>query len=89
MKLKYNLEFMEVGDGIVAVPVGDNADELHAMINLNNESKIILELIKESETPDEVLNKLCKIYPEDSKNELGQQLCDFLNQLIREGLLIP
>lgn len=89
MKLKYDLEFMEVGKDIVAVPVGDNANELHAMININNESKQILELIKESNTPEEVLDKLCKLYPNDNRNELGQQLCDFLNQLIREGLLIP
>jgi len=89
MKLKYDLEFMEVGKDIVAVPVGDNANELHAMININNESKQILELIKESNTPEEVLDKLCKLYPSDNRNELGQQLCDFLNQLIREGLLIP
>jgi len=89
MKLKYDLEFMEVGKDIVAVPVGDNANELHVMININNESKQILELIKESNTPEEVLDKLCKLYPNDNRNELGQQLCDFLNQLIREGLLIP
>jgi len=89
MKLKYDLEIMEVGDSIVAVPVGENANELHAMINLNEESKKIIELIKESNTPDEVLDKLCKLYPEETKNELGQQLCDFLNKMIKEGLLIP
>jgi len=89
MKLKYDLEIMNVGDEIVAVPVGDNASELHAMIKLNEESKQIIELIKKYDTPEKVHEQLCILHPEDSKNELGQQLCDFLNQMIREGLLVP
>lgn len=89
MKLKYDLQMMEVDDQIVAVPVGDKASEFHAIINLNKESQQIIELIKQSNTPEEVHEKLCKLYPEDDRNELGQQLCDFLNQLVKEGLLIP
>jgi len=89
MKLIYDLQIMNVDDEMVAIPVGDNAKDAHMIIKLNETSKQIIDLIKESNSPDEVLQKLCLLYPEESKNDIGNQLCDFLNQLIKEGLLIP
>ena len=89
MRLKYNFEFIEMDDELVAVPVGDNANEFHGMIKINDVTKEMLELIKESNKPEEVLDKLLKNHPEEKKNELGQYLCDFLNTLIKEGILEP
>ena len=89
MKLKYELEIMNVNDEIVAVPVGNNASQFNGMIKLNKESKDILELIKKFDNPTDLHEELCKIYPDESKNQIGIELCDFLNQLIKEGLLIP
>jgi len=89
MKLKYDFEVMDVGDSIVAIPVGENASQLHAMITLSPDSKEVLEVMKDFDNPVDLLKKLLELHPEEEKKELAQQLCDFLNKLIREGLLEP
>lgn len=89
MKLRYKFEIMDMGDNFAAVPVGENADQFRAVAELNDVGAKILELIAESETPEEVHQKLCVEYPDDDSNDIGQKLCDFLNQLIREGMLEP
>ena len=50
MKSKYTFEKLELDGQIVAVPVGDNASDLHAVLNLNEEAMRILELLKEETT---------------------------------------
>ena len=89
MKLLYDFEIMDMGDETVAVPVGDSAQKFHGMLRMNAEAAQMLRQIGESSTPEEVLEKLCRLYPEEDRNELGQTLCDFLNQLIKEGILQP
>ena len=89
MKLLYDLEIMDMGEETVAVPVGDSAQQFHGMLRMNAEAAQMLRQISESSTPEEVLEKLCRLYPEEDRNKLGQTLCDFLNQLIREGILQP
>lgn len=89
MKLRYKFEFVEMNNELVGVPVGDNADEFHGMLKVNDLSKEFIELIDESSNPNEVLDKILQRYPEEKRNEVGQQLCDFLNQLIKEGILDP
>ena len=89
MKLKYEFEFIDVDDELVAVPIGDNATDFHGMIKINEETKEMLEIIKTCNKPEEVLDILCKNHPEDKKDELGRYLCNFLNDLVRQGILIP
>lgn len=89
MRLKYKFEIVDMGDNFVAVPVGDNADQFRAAVDLNDVGAKILEIIAECDTPEEVHKKLCAEYPEDDANDIGQKLCDFLNQLVREGMLEP
>ena len=89
MKLKYQFEIMDMGDSFVAVPVGKNSDQFRAAVDLNDVGAKMLTLIAQSETPQEVHEKLCAEYPEDDVNDIGQKLCDFLNQLVREGILEP
>ena len=48
----------------------------------------ILEQLKEDTTPEKVHKYLKEKYPESSDKEIGEALVDFLNQLLREGLLI-
>ena len=74
---------------ICAVPVGENSDRLHGVLQLNDVAAKMLGYIAESETPKEVLEKLCADYPKDDKNDIGQKLCGFLNRLAKENLLIP
>lgn len=87
MKLKYDFEIVEMGEQSVAVPVGEN--NFNGVINLNDVGAKMLSIVAESTTPMEAHEKLCREYPEADSNEIGHKLADFLNQLVREGLLIP
>ena len=89
MKLKYEFEIVDIAGEMCAVPVGENSDQLHAVLQLNDVAAKMLKYIAESETPEQVHEKLCADYPEDDKADIGRKLCDFLNQLLKEGLLIP
>ena len=89
MKLLYDFEIMDMGDEVVAVPVGEGARAFHGMLRMNEDAAQMLRQIKDSSSPEEAHDKLCALYPEEDRHELGRQLCDFLNQLIREGLLQP
>lgn len=89
MKLKYEFEVMDMGDEFVAVPVGDRADELHGMLRLNADAAEMLELVRTIDTPEEILETLCSRYPKEDKDDLGKALCDYLNELLRVGILEP
>ena len=86
MKSKYILEKMELDGEIVAVPVGENASELHAVLNLNEEAMRILELLQQETTEDEIMNALLKEYTGDPE-EIRAYVRQFLKKLEEEGLL--
>lgn len=89
MKLLYDFEIMDMGDETVAVPVGDGARRFHGMLRMNAEAAQMLRQVQTSSSPEETMEKLRALYPEVSEQELSQTLCDFLNQLIKEGILQP
>ena len=88
MKLKYEFTMMDMGGEIAAVPTGDNASEFHGILKINDVAQDILEQLKEDTTPEKVHKYLKEKYPESSDKEIGEALVDFLNQLLREGLMI-
>ncbi len=89
MKLRYEFTIMDMGDEYAAVPVGDDADKFHGMIKLNKDSAEILEQIKDAPDPMTVHKRIKEKHPEMTDDEIGHMLVDFLNKLVREGLLIP
>ena len=88
MRLKYKLSMMDMGGEIAAVPVGDNANEFHGMLKVNDISADILSQLEEDTTPEKVHAYLVEKYTDSTEQEIGEQLASFLNQLISEGLLI-
>jgi len=89
MKLKYDFVISDMGDELVAVPVGDGAAKFHGMLRLNQSAAEILELLKEETTPEAVHKTLMERYPDSDINEVGKALEGVLNQLVREGVLQP
>jgi len=89
VKMKYTFEIMDMGDVQCAVPVGSSSQKLHAVLQLNDVGAKMLKYIAENDTPEAVFEKLCADFPEDDREDIGQKLCDFLNQLTKEGLLLP
>lgn len=88
MKLKYELEFVKVGDGWTCVPLdNENGDSFHGILNINESAKEFLEAIQSSSTPDEALEKVLANHPEENADHLGPELAVFLNRLVAEGIL--
>ena len=88
MKLRYEFSVMEMDGEYMAVPVGENAGSFNGMLRMNEVSAEILDLLKEDTTPEAVHRILRERYPDSEDREIGEALAAFLNQLIREGLLI-
>lgn len=88
MKLRYEFSVMEMDGEYMAVPVGENAGSFNGMLRMNQVSAEILDLLKEDTTPEAVHQILRERYPDSDDQEIGEALTEFLNQLIREGLLI-
>ena len=88
MKLRYEFSVMEMDGEYMAVPVGENAGSFNGMLRMNEVSAEILDLLKEDTTPEAVHRMLRERYPDSDDREIGEALTSFLNQLIREGLLI-
>lgn len=86
MKSKYTFEKMELDGEIVAVPVGDSAEDLHAVLTLNEEAMRILELLREETTEEDIVEQLLKEY-EGEKEEIAPLVSTYIEQLRQEGLL--
>ncbi len=86
MKLKYRFEKMELDGEIVAVPVGENANELHSILNLNEVAMRILEMLHEDTTEKDIVSQLLLEY-ECERVEAEQAVHSFVEQLREESLL--
>ena len=87
MKLAVEMAVMEMDGEWSAVAVGEDSAKFRGMLRLNESSAEIIKLLAKETTPEEIHNALCKKYPDSSVDEIGYMLADFLNQLLREGLL--
>ena len=86
MKCKYIFEKMILDDEIVAVPVGEGASDLHAVLNVNEEAMRIIELLQNETTEQEVISQLLLEY-EGREEEIAPLVHTFLEQLRQEDLL--
>ena len=89
MKLRYDFEIMDLGEEYVAVPVGESAGKFHGMMRMNRDAAEMLRLIMDHSAPEEVLEELLRRNPDLEKDDVGWDLCNFLNRLIAEGILDP
>ena len=89
MKLLCEFEIRDMGEAYLAVPVGDDAYKFRCVLRLNADAAQMLQLIQESNTPEETLDKLCAVHPDENRDTLAEALRDFLNQLIQEYILQP
>ena len=85
MKLKYNFETMELDDRVVAVPVGDGAQEFRGVVKLNESAAEIFNLLKDETTEEAVVAKLKKSYGDDPEIVVFVQ--EMIEYLESEGIL--
>ena len=86
MKSRYTFEKMELDGEIVAVPVGESAENLHAVLTLNEEAMRILELLQKETTEEGIVAQLMKEYAGE-REEIAPLVSAYIEQLRREGLL--
>ncbi len=86
MKSKYTFETMMMDDTIVAVPVGDNATELSAVLRINEEAAAILKLLEQDTTEDKIVDALGEQFSGD-RQEMAQYVHEYIQTLIGEGIV--
>ena len=86
MKLKYEFETTELGDDIIAVPVGENAGGFKGVLNLNASAAAILKLLQKDTTAEQIVSALTEEY-EGTKEDMTAFVERFINKLREENLL--
>jgi len=87
MKLKFEVEILEMDDELVAVPVGDGAEEFHGVLRLNDSARFILEQLREDVTEAELVDSILRQYDND-REEVLSFVRDYLSQLQANDLLV-
>lgn len=86
MKAKYIFEIMELDDGLVAVPVGDQVEQFNGVLKVNESGVEILKLIEHETTEEEIVKNLLEKYDENGKDISGF-VHEFIDKLIAEGIV--
>ena len=86
MKLKYTFEYVDMGDGIVAVPVGRDADRIHGVLKLNKEGREILNLLENEITEEKIVDTLALQY-ENTRDVLAGYVHKTIDVLRSDGLI--
>lgn len=86
MKLKYEFETVELDGEIMAVPVGDSADGLHAILRLNETASFILDCLREDVTEDEIVEKVKSEYEGDDAT-IREYVHGYLDDLRAQDIL--
>lgn len=86
MKLKYEFETVELDGEIMAVPVGDNAPELHGLLRLNETAADIIELLRNETDVEAVTDGLLQKY-EGEREAIAAYVRQFVAQLTELGVV--
>lgn len=87
MKLAVEMAVMELDDEISAVAVGEDSAKFHGMLRLNETAAVIIRMLAEDITFEQMHQALCEKYTDSAPEEIAGLLSDFLAQLDAEGLL--
>lgn len=85
MRLKYTFENMELDDRVVAVPVGDGAQEFRGIVKLNESAAEIFDLLKDETTEAAVIAELIRRHGNDP--DIPGFVHDMIRYLTGEGVL--
>ena len=86
MKLKCDFDILNLGDEIVAVPVGNSAKDFRGVVKMNDSANVIFQLLKDDQTEDTILKTLEEHY-DTSTSELREYIDNFITELKKQDLL--
>lgn len=87
MKLITRFESVDMGDEIIAVPVGEGSEKIHGVLKLNRAGVEILDFLVKDISEDEIVEALCKKYDND-RTSLENDVHEAITNLKIAGLLI-
>ena len=87
MKLKCTFDFVDMGDEIIAVPIGPNSDEIGGVFKLNKEGMEILKLLNDGLSREEVIDHLSSTY-DNKRTELENYVDKTIGIFQQAGILI-
>ena len=86
MKLKYDLDMIDMGDKVIAVPVGDGSNDIQGVFKLNKAGKEIVSLLKNFDSEEEVVRELEKKY-DGSTKDIEDYVHGFIMKLQELGVV--
>lgn len=86
MKAKYSFEIMDLDDGLVAVPVGDGAEQFRGVLKVNESAVAILKLLEKETTEEAIVDALMKEY-DGEKETITNFVNEFIETLKTEGVV--
>lgn len=87
MKLRCKLEGIDMGDEIIAVPVGSGSSEVKGVLRLNNSANTIVQLLTDEISKEQIVSRLVDDYEDDSKS-IDIYVQEVLSLLNDAGLLV-
>lgn len=81
MKLKENFITHSSIDGTILLATGEEANNFHGIVKLNDSAAFIVELLKTETTKENLLIEFQNEYPTVDKEELSKDLENVLSQL--------
>ena len=86
MKSKYTFEIMDLDDEMVAVPVGNGAEQFHGVLKVNETAIAILKLLEQDITEDAIVESVLQEYT-GNREQIAGYLHTFIEKLAAEGLM--
>ena len=86
MKLKYELDMIDMGDKVIAVPVGDGSNDIQSVFKLNKAGKEIVSLLKTFDSEEAVVRELEKKY-DGSTKDIEDYVHGFILKLQELGVI--
>ena len=81
-----HFELVDMGDEIIAVPVGEGAEKIHGVLKLNHSGAEILEYLEKGATQTEIVEELSNKYENDHAS-LEADVCEVIDSLEKIGLI--
>ncbi|MBQ0099811.1 MAG: PqqD family protein [Firmicutes bacterium] len=86
MKLKYQLNIIDMDNEKVAVPICDGENQFRGVLRINETTEFILNLLKEETTTDNIIDKMLEEY--DTTREVLENNVDKIISTLKENNLI-
>ena len=87
MKFIYELDMIDMGDKVIAVPVGDGSNNIQGVFKLNKTGKEIVALLKTFDSEEAVVRELEKKY-DGSTTDIEGYVHGFILKLQELGIVV-